>query len=77
MYNPRSPGGKLLKQLERQKREMLDKFIVSFEHEKKRLPTLEEIQDNIEETMTDDLVQAVLSDIDYRKTTNAIYSSSV
>jgi hypothetical protein len=67
----------LLKQIERQKREMLDTFIVSFENEKKRLPTLEEIQDNIEETMSGDLVQAVLSDIDYKKNTNAIYSSSV
>ena len=66
-----------LKQIEKQKREMLDTFIVSFENEKKRLPTLEEIQDNIEETMSCDLVQAVLSDIDYKKTTNAIYSSSV
>jgi hypothetical protein len=67
----------LLKQIERQKREMLDTFIVSFENEKKRLPTLEEIQDNIEETMSGDLVQAVLSDIDYKKNTNAIYTSSV
>jgi hypothetical protein len=67
----------LLKQLERQKREIIDRFIVSFETEKKRLPTLEEIQDNIEDTISADLIQTVLSDIDYQKQNNTIYSSSV
>ena len=67
----------LLKQLERQKREIIDRFIVSFENEKKRLPTLEEIQDNIEDTLSADLIQSVLSDIDYQKQNNTIYSSSV
>lgn len=67
----------LLNQLERQKREIIDRFIVSFETEKKRLPTLEEIRDNIEETLSADLIQSVLSDIDYQKQNNTIYSSSV
>jgi hypothetical protein len=64
-----------LQELRVKKRVMLDKFIVSFEQEKKRLPTWEEIQDNIEDTISADLMQAVISEIDYKNTTNA--SSSV
>jgi hypothetical protein len=52
-------------------------FIASFEAEKKRLPTLEEIQDNIDDTISLDLIQAVLSDIDCKKPNNDIYSSAV
>jgi hypothetical protein len=68
-----------LEQLQKQKREMLDKFITSFEQEKKRLPTLEEIQDNIEETVSADLMQTVLSDIDGKQHTliDSIYASVV
>lgn len=67
-----------LKQLHLQEREMLDAFIVAFEKEKKRLPTLEEIQDNIEDnTISVDLIQGVLSDIECRKSTNNIYMSAV
>ena len=67
-----------LKQLRLQERDMLDLFIVAFEKEKKRLPTLEEIQDNIEDnTISVDLIEDVLSDIDCKKSTNDIYSSAV
>ena len=66
-----------LNQLRAQKREMLDGFITSFEKEKKRLPTLEEIQDNIEDTISLGLIQGVLSDIEYKKSDNDIYMSSV
>ena len=67
-----------LKQLRLQERDMLDLFIVAFEKEKKRLPTLEEIQDNIEDnTISVDLIQGVLSDIECRKSTNDIYMSAV
>jgi hypothetical protein len=67
-----------LKQLRLQERDMLDLFIVAFEKEKKRLPTLEEIQDNIEDnTISVDLIEDVLSDIDCKKSTNNIYMSAV
>jgi hypothetical protein len=58
-------------------REIIDNFIVSFEQEKKRLPTLEEIQDNNEETISIHLIQAVLAEIDGKNTYNPIYMSSV
>ena len=66
-----------LKQLREQKREMLDAFIKVFEKEKKRMPTLEEIQDNIEDTISIDLIEGVLSDIEYKKSNNDIYMSAV
>jgi hypothetical protein len=67
-----------LTQLRAQQRVMLDMFIVAFEKEKKRLPTLEEIQDNIEDnTISVDLIEDVLSDIDCKKSTNNIYMSAV
>jgi hypothetical protein len=66
-----------LSQLRAQKREMLDDFITAFEKEKKRVPTLEEIQDNIEDTISVDLIQGVLTDIECKKTNNDIYMSAV
>ena len=66
-----------LKQMREQKREMLDAFITVFEKEKKRLPTLEEIQDNIDDTISIDLIEGVLSDIEYKKSNNDIYMSAV
>jgi hypothetical protein len=66
-----------LKQLREQKREMLDAFITVFVKEKKRMPTLEEIQDNIEDTISVDLIEGVLSDIEYKKSNNDIYMSAV
>ena len=66
-----------LKQMREQKREMLDAFITVFEKEKKRMPTLEEIQDNIEDTISIDLIEGVLSDIEYKKSNNDIYMSAV
>lgn len=66
-----------LNQLREQKREMLDAFITVFEKEKKRMPTLEEIQDNIEDTISIDLIEGVLSDIEYKKSNNDIYMSAV
>ena len=66
-----------LMQLREQKREMLDDFITAFEKEKKRVPTLEEIQDNIEDTISVDLIQGVLTDIECKKTNNDIYMSAV
>ena len=66
-----------LNELRQQKREMLDVFIVAFEKEKKRLPTLEEIQDNIEDTISLDLIQGVMSEIEYKKSDNDIYMSAV
>jgi hypothetical protein len=67
-----------LNQVRFQKRVMLDVFIVAFEKEKKRLPTLEEIQDNMEDnTISIDLIQEVLSDIECKKSPNDIYASAV
>ena len=60
-----------------EKMEKIGVFIASFEAEKKRLPTLEEIQDNIDDVISLDLIQAVLSDIDCKKPNNDIYSSAV
>jgi hypothetical protein len=65
------------KQLRADKRKILDNFITSFELEKKRLPTLEEIHDNQEDTISLDLIQSVLSDIDFKNMNNDIYSSPV
>jgi hypothetical protein len=60
-----------------EKKEKIGVFIASFESEKKRLPTLEEIQDNIDDVISLDLIQAVLSDIDCKKPNNDIYCSAV
>jgi hypothetical protein len=61
------------------KHDMLETFISSFEKEKKRLPTTEEIQDNNEDTISLHLIQSVLSDIEHKNLNlnNVIYSSSV
>jgi hypothetical protein len=55
----------------------IESFITSFETEKKRLPTLEEIQDNIDETISLNLIQSVISDVEYQNSNNDIYSTSV
>lgn len=55
--------------------EQLEQFIISFEREKKRLPTLEEIQDNSEDTISVSFIEALLTDIECK--TNVIYSSAV
>jgi len=60
-----------------EKQSALESFILSFEREKKRLPTAEEIQDNNEETISLQLIEAVLGDIDCRANTNTVYSSAV
>jgi len=57
-------------------KEMIASFIKSFDQEKKRLPTLEEIQDNIESNVSLDLIESILSDIEV-KTKNDIYSTSI
>ena len=64
------------KQVEIQNRGVIDSFIISFETDKKRLPTLDEIRDNTEDTISENLIQSVLSDIEYKKTSNMLYSSS-
>lgn len=53
-------------QLRREKKEKLEFFIHSFEKEKKRLPTSEEIKDNIEDTISIDseLIDSVITDIE-------------
>ena len=66
-----------LNQVRMQKKETLDIFINSFEREKKRLPTFEEIQDNIEDTISLDLIQSVLTEIECKKPIDDIYSSAV
>lgn len=66
-----------LNQLREERREKIANFIALFENEKKRTPTLEEIQDNIDDIISVDLIQAVLSDIDYKKSTSDIYCSAV
>jgi len=66
-----------LQELEQKKRVLLDSFIVSFEQEKKRLPTIEEIQDNTEDTISTDLMQAVLTEIDCKNNGGSIYTSAV
>ena len=58
-------------------RAMLDNFILSFQSEKKRLPTIEEIQDNNADAISSDLMQAVLSDMEVNNVNNPIYMSSV
>lgn len=58
-------------------RAMLDNFILSFQSEKKRLPTIEEIQDNNADAISADLMQAVLSDMEVNNVNNPIYMSSV
>ena len=55
--------------------EQLEQFIISFEREKKRLPTIEEIQDNSEDTISVSFIEALLTDIECK--TNIIYSSAV
>jgi len=64
------------KQIEIQNRGVIDSFIISFETDKKRLPTLDEIRDNTEDTISENLIQSVLGDIEYKKTSNMLYSSS-
>jgi hypothetical protein len=59
------------------KQDLLENFITSFEREKKRLPTTEEIQDNNEDTISLHLIQSVMSDIEYKNTNNVMYSTSV
>ena len=66
-----------LNQLREERREKIANFIALFETEKKRTPTLEEIQDNIDDIISVDLIQTVLSDIDYKKSTSDIYCSAV
>jgi hypothetical protein len=63
--------------LVKEKETVLENFILSFEREKKRLPTAEEIQDNNEDIISLHLIQGVLSDIECKNNTNAIYSSAV
>jgi hypothetical protein len=55
---------------------MIETFIKSFDQEKKRLPTIEEIQDNIESSVSLELIESFLSDIDSRSK-NEIYASVV
>jgi hypothetical protein len=66
-----------LNQLREENKEKIETFIISFEIEKKRYPTLEEIQDNLDETISLGLIQSVISDIEYKNSTNDIYSSAV
>lgn len=47
-----------------EKKGKLETFINLFEKEKKRFPTTEEINDNIEDTISLDLIQTVLSDLE-------------
>jgi hypothetical protein len=47
-----------------EKKSKLETFINLFEKEKKRFPTTEEINDNIEDTISLDLIQTVLSDLE-------------
>jgi hypothetical protein len=57
-----------------ERKEMIEQFIKTFEEDKKRLPTTEEIQDNIDQFLPHDLIESLISDIDNRKK-NDIYSS--
>jgi len=66
-----------INELQKERREKIENFIALFESEKTRLPTLEEIQDNIDDNISLDLIQSVLSDIDYKKSTSDIYCSAV
>jgi hypothetical protein len=66
-----------LNQLRAEKREKLEAFVASFEREKKRLPTLDEVQDNNEDIISLTLIEAVLSDLDCKNTKNDIYSTAV
>ncbi len=66
-----------LNQLREENKGKIESFITSFELEKKRFPTLEEIQDNIDETISIGLIQTVISDVEYKNSTNDIYSTGV
>lgn len=64
-----------------EKKGRLESFINLFEKEKKRFPTTQEITDNIEDIISLDLIQAVLTDIeckynDVNYNNNPIYTSS-
>ena len=59
-----------------ERKEMIELFIKTFEEDKKRFPTTEEIQDNIDQFLPHDLIESLISDIDSRKK-NDIYSSAV
>lgn len=50
--------------IKNKKIEQLSTFINTFEKEKKRFPTSDEVTDNIEDTISLDLIQSVLSDIE-------------
>lgn len=65
-----------LNKLREDNKEKIEIFITSFELEKKRLPTLEEIQDNLDETISLGLIQSVISDVEYKNSANDIYSSA-
>lgn len=65
-----------LNKLKEENKEKIESFIISFELEKKRFPTLEEIQDNIDETISIGLIQSVISEVEYKNSTNDIYSSA-
>ena len=62
-----------------EKKAKLELFIHSFEKEKKRLPTSDEIKDNIEDTYSIDseLIQSVITDIECKSIQSEIGSSTV
>ena len=62
-----------------EKKAKLELFIHSFEKEKKRLPTSDEIKDNIEDTYSIDseLIQSVIADIECKSIQSEIGSSTV
>lgn len=66
-----------LNQLREHNKGKIETFVTLFQTEKKRFPTLEEIQDNIDDTISVGLIQTVISDIECKKSTNDIYSSAV
>lgn len=75
IYKPSKQIKKLIKEqvdeneirinnIKNEKKGILESFINLFEKEKKRFPTTEEIMDNVEDTISIDLIEAVLTELD-------------
>jgi len=56
---------------------IIQSFISLFETDKKRLPNIEEIEHNIDDTISTELIQNVLTDIECNNADNIISSTSV
>ena len=56
---------------------IIESFINLFETDKKRLPNIEEIENNMDDTISIELIQSVLTDIECKNNNNITSSSNV